>query len=138
MKIGFTGTQIGLTLHQQGEVKRILVEVWSKLLPEETIEFHHGDCIGSDAQAGSIASLLGCIIHVHPPIDARKRAYAKGNVTYAPKEYIERNHNIVDLCNLLIATPRSKDEEIRSGTWATIRYARKRNIPIILITPNGA
>jgi hypothetical protein len=33
----------------------------------------------------------------------------------------------------LIATPESLTEELRSGTWATIRYARKIKKPCLIL-----
>ena len=38
---------------------------------------------------------------------------------------------------MLIACPASADEELRSGTWATIRYARRKLKRIYLILPDG-
>lgn len=57
-----------------------------------------------------------------------------------PAPYIVRDHAIVDEVQFLIGCPRKDIEELRSGTWATIRYARKqrRNLNcIILIYPDG-
>jgi hypothetical protein len=45
--------------------------------------------------------------------------------------------DIVVESELLIATPKEVKEQLRSGTWATVRRARKVGIPIILITPDG-
>ena len=44
MKIGFTGTQKGMTHHQ-------LIKLLDELCSYSNIELHHGDCIGADAQA---------------------------------------------------------------------------------------
>ena len=119
---GFTGTQIGMTVRQSAELARVLME-------EKVDEFHHGDCIGADAQAHEIAYRQGIKIVIHPPTDPRKRAYCrKHDVIVLPeKPYLVRNHDIVDASNFLIAAPKNHHEELRSGTWATIRYARKQN-----------
>ena len=53
------------------------------------------------------------------------------------KDYLVRNHDIVDVCDVLVATPGQKEEQIRSGTWATIRYARKIRKQIIIVYPDG-
>jgi hypothetical protein len=37
----------------------------------------------------------------------------------------------------VIAAPMSSAEILRSGTWATIRYARKAGKPVLIIWPNG-
>jgi len=65
-------------------------------------------------------------------------AGAASDIRRNPKPYLERNHNIVDESELLIACPKSKEEELRSGTWATVRYARKKGVRIILIYPDGS
>ena len=53
------------------------------------------------------------------------------------KPPLDRNHDIVERCDLLIATPHTVEEQLRSGTWATIRYARKVHRPHYIIRPCG-
>ena len=120
MKVGFTGTQVGMSDSQKEKLEVLLKGL-------NITEFHHGDCIGADAEAHEIANDLGLRIVIHPPTNSSKRAYCIPNVLLDRKPYIERNHDIVDSCDLLVATPKSANEELRSGTWATIRYARKVN-----------
>jgi hypothetical protein len=48
-----------------------------------------------------------------------------------------RNRLIAARCDALLATPAEPDEVLRSGTWSTIRYARKEGKPITLILPSG-
>ena len=84
-------------------------------------------------------------ITVHPPRNDKGRAFCKGTkVKVLPaKAYIDRNHDIVNClrdvlpASFLIALPHTARESIRSGTWTTIRYARKRGVPIALILPMG-
>jgi hypothetical protein len=53
--------------------------------------------------------------------------------------YLARDDNIVAETDVLVATPAQTTEVMRgSGTWATIRYARRREKPRILIWPNGS
>ena len=68
MKVGFTGTQKGMTERQFD----IFAAVISELQPEE---FHHGDCIGADEQAHDIVHVVApdCKIVVHPPRIFRQR-----------------------------------------------------------------
>jgi len=54
-----------------------------------------------------------------------------------PKPPLVRNRDIVDECDLLVACPGSDHEELRSGTWACIRYARKVKRKTIIIWPDG-
>lgn len=133
MKIigGFTGTQSGMTTKQKA--------VFETLLAENNVSmFHHGDCIGADAESHAIALKRGVEVIIHPPINDSKRAFCKGaSVVLSPKEYLDRNHDIVNSSSLLFATPKEDKEKIRSGTWATIRYAAKHGKKLFIILPNG-
>lgn len=130
MRIGFTGTQQGMTENQKEELIRLL------LSNDNSGEFHHGDCIGADEQAAHEAHRIGYKICSHPPINPTKRAFFYYEyIRYEPKDYLVRNCEIVDSCDLLIATPKEKEEQLRSGTWATIRYARKTGKPVEIIYP---
>lgn len=54
--------------------------------------------------------------------------------TLPSKPPLERNKDIVDMCDILIAVPIDPEvEEKRSGTWATIRYCRKKGKKIVII-----
>jgi len=129
--LGFTGSQRGASKEQ-------MESVWSLLHGRinAIAAFHHGDCIGADQQVHELlrASILPVI---HPPTDESKRAFCTGGVFRAAKPYLERNHDIVDACDVLIALPGGVDEQRRSGTWATIRYARKVGRELIIIYPGG-
>jgi len=37
----------------------------------------------------------------------------------------------------MIATPGEVDEQLRSGTWSTVRFARKQGKPVHVILPDG-
>lgn len=128
MKIGFTGTQKGMSQSQQRAFTRLILSL-------KIIEFHHGDCIGADSQAHDIVKDMNKEIKIviHPPSDSSKRAYKRGDVIRYELPYLERNKLIVQETRLLIAAPFSLQEELRSGTWATIRYARKTGQPILIL-----
>lgn len=131
MRLGFTGTQKGMTDAQRTTVQRLLSEC-------SVPELHHGDCIGADADAHDIAMHLGIRVVVHPPTNPSKRAYVQGAVRVeSEKPYLDRNHDIVDSTDVLLATPNAKYEVLLSGTWATIRYARKLGREIWLVRPDG-
>ena len=51
-----------------------------------------------------------------------------------PKPYLDRNRDIVDACEVLLATP-DGPERLRSGTWSTVRYARKIGKPVEVRLP---
>lgn len=130
--VGFTGTQKGMT-DAQIEVVELLMENMPAVLYA-----HHGDCIGADAQFDSIAQKKGFDIIQHPPRNASKRAWCEDwSVMSDEEDYMIRNQAIVDSCERMIATPGGFDEELRSGTWATIRRARKANRDLTIIYPDG-
>jgi len=99
---------------------------------------HHGDCIEADAAAHDIAIRLGKHPVIHPPIDPKYRAFKSAPASHMrePLPYLERNHAIVNESDFLIAAP-SGPETLRSGTWATVRYARKVGKRVLVIMPNG-
>ena len=85
-------------------------------------EFRHGVCVGSDLQAAAIAVSLGY----------HEARFPAGSNPLA------RNRIIVDGSQLMFATPNQPREVLRSGTWATIRYANKTYTPGITIWPDGS
>jgi hypothetical protein len=129
IKIGFSGTSDGMTLNQKYFLRKILVKSQG--------EFHHGDCVGSDAQAHDIAEECLLEIVIHPPLYSKYRAFKKTSRILDPKEYLARNWDIAMACDELIATPKGLKEELRSGTWATVRYFKKLVKPVTLIFPDG-
>lgn len=135
MRVGFTGTQIGMTPNQKERLKDILTQFKHEIVEGEALEFHFGDCVGSDEEAAGIAKDLGYALHCHPPLLKAKRAFVKSDVTYPADEYLTRNHHIVHASFSMIATPKEEEEQLRSGTWATVRYARKCFKPLYLVKP---
>ena len=137
MKVGFTGTQHGMSPRQHRKLAAILRGL-------DVSEFHHGDCIGSDAEAHVIAQSLGIRVVVHPPEIDAKRAFvvlSRGTAQRhaddirVPRPYLKRNHDIVSACKLLIAAPKRLSEQRRSGTWATIRFANRNGVEVVIIVP---
>ena len=133
--VGFTGTQQGMTAFQIKAVTRLLRELHT---PFDYGEFHHGDCVGADVQANDIAANHNFTIIIHPPTNTVKQAYTSdAEKTMPRKDYLVRNHDIVDASDVLIATPKENTEQLRSGTWATVRYARKCGKPVYIVLPDG-
>ena len=137
MKIGFTGTQIGMSAEQ----KRAFSKICSVIINDSKInELRHGDCIGADEDAHNIIRELSdkISIHIHPPKIKDKRAFCENFFKiHEEKDYLNRNRDIVNSSDILIATPKEDIEQLRSGTWATIRYAKKQNISVVIIFPDG-
>lgn len=126
--VGFTGTQFGLTV-PQSLVLADLLTVWEEL--------HHGDCLGADAEAAELAKAGGLWVVAHPPTNPAKRAFAHYDEQRGALPYLVRNQAIVDETRMLIACPTGVTEARRSGTWATVRYARSRGRTVIVIWPEG-
>ncbi len=81
---------------------------------------------------------MGIEILKRPSVLLDKRAHTKEGICIAePEKPLDRNKKLVDDGEILVATPAELNEERRSGTWSTIRYARKTDKPIIIIFPNG-
>lgn len=138
--VGFTGTQRGMTEAQYGAVGELLLARFPHAMvttPVRSVTFHHGDCTGADEQAHVIARICGYFIVVHPPTDPKKRAWCTGDFAMTPAPYLERNAAIVRSTLELIATPGEVVEQARSGTWATIRQARRLRRPTTIVWPDG-
>ncbi len=130
IKIGFTGNRYGLKQDQVEQIKLILDKY-------NNIIVIHGDCVGSDTDFHNL-----CIkyretnlnkninIHIYPPNNPSLRAFNKGDLLMKEEPYLKRNLNIIKNSDILIACPIDKNKEIlRSGTWSTIRQAKKKNLP---------
>jgi hypothetical protein len=136
MKFGFTGTQAGMTAHQKARLVTVLTYFTEGSASELAPQLHHGDCIGADWEAASIAKAMGFWIVAWPPTNSAKRGYFKSHDIHIPAPYLVRNQSIVKVTERLIAAPKTMEEEQRSGTWATIRYARKIGKPVEIIWPH--
>jgi len=132
--LGFTGTRNGMTkLQRENFIK--FVRCFNPVM------FHHGDCIGADEEAHEIVDSLGIPITIHPPLIDAKRAYCnrkKNKVTIEITEefeYLKRNRHIVNSSDVVVAIPKKMKEELASGTWATVRYAKSIDKTVFIIWP---
>lgn len=130
--VGFTGTRDGMTIPQILMVQAILTD-WRPHC------FHHGDCVGADAQAAQIARNLGCWVTGHPPSDSKLRAFFPSDGSRRPKKYHDRNADIVTETDCIIATPKSVKPLTGKlgGTWWTVEYALSVGRSVIRILPDG-
>lgn len=140
MHIGFTGTKEGMTERQKIALFRLMETLI--LNDKEGITIHHGDCIGADSDfhticwevsEGYTSNMIYSVGHL--PDKGRFRAFCAFDEERKARPYLKRNEDIVFESDILIACPKSLNEERRSGTWATIRYARKLNKPVIVVDP---
>lgn len=128
MIVGFTGTRHGMNSKQLNAFRSFL-----GTLDWPISEFHHGDCIGADQQANDIARSMDIKTAGHPPIKTSKRAYCKCDIWFTPKEYLARNADIVDVCDVLVVAPQTNVEINRSGTWSTYRDAKRIGRDIMML-----
>lgn len=120
LKLGFTGTRDGMTDYQKDKFVQLILALKPKY-------FHHGLCIGADEQAHDLVRehLPGCWIVGHPCNIIKMRSDRKCDETRPVKDALDRDLDIVREVDILAAAPKSRKEELRSGTWTTVRYARK-------------
>lgn len=131
-RLGFTGTRKGMT-----EIQGTVFTGW--VITNHPDEFHDGDCDGSDEEAHNIvrASLPLCRMIGHPPDNDKHRAGCKYDMNFMPKPYLERNRDIVQDVDSMVAIPDTMEEKKRGGTWYTIRYAREQDRKLTIIYPDG-
>jgi len=129
-----TGTRDGMSSAQQLGLKEILHGCYP-----ENATLHHGGCRGADTEAHTTVACLAT--RIIRPGDWQRHAYWAKRGDYhellEPRPYLDRNKDIVRACDMLIAAPRTLTEELRSGTWATIRYARKQGVAVIILDPGA-
>lgn len=133
-KIGFTGNRHGLTSEQKDQIISILDKY-------NNVIVSHGDCVGSDTDFHQLCVHYKNInpnkkirIDIYPPNIPTLRAYNQGDKLMDEKPYLQRNLDIIKNSSILIACPIDKNkEELRSGTWSTIRKARQNNLTIYIL-----
>ena len=112
MNIGFTGSRYGMSKAQREQFAWLMLRL-------KTNTFHHGAAVGADTQAAAfVRKNPGIEIVAHPASD----------------DPLKRNREIVAACDVLIAAPLTDKEELRSGTWATVRYARAAGKPVVMLS----
>lgn len=135
LRLGFTGTRNGTTAEQRATLRSLLTSL-------KIGEVHHGACLGADTDFAVLMDDLvhDHTVHAHPSNLSgmtSTHALSLADAIHDPMPPLERNRDIVNASDLLIACPQGKEEELRSGTWATIRYARRMGKQIIIIHPDG-
>lgn len=122
-----------MTPAQRDVVRRIL----ERLAPEVVI---HGDCVGADDDFDQIAQELGIPRYLRPCDIASARAHCDRRegtrVVSKVKRPLVRNKDIVYDGKALLACPTGPEVKF-SGTWATIRYAKRAGKTVIIVWPNG-
>lgn len=129
IKIGFTGNREGLNEDQTAKILELLSQYTNYI-----IHIYHGDCLGADTDFHKLCvdfknnNTTEMVITIMPPDKNVMRGFNNGDILMKPKPYLERNNDIVINSDIIIGCPLDKNNEIlRSGTWSTIRKARKMN-----------
>lgn len=138
MRLGFTGSRYGMT---PGQTLKLL-DVMGSI--SGVTEMHLGGCVGVDTEVLflSIEAGFGGAIFIHPATmspgwDAKHVAEPMPEVEfwrYDAKHPLERNKDIVNACDLLIAMPASMTKRT-GGTWRTIALAEDTLTPHLIIPP---
>jgi hypothetical protein len=134
MIVGFTGTRQGMTDEQ-------LVK-FGLILPDAMMVFKHGAAIGADEQAAACVRGKSPKTHItaYPSnigSQTSEEAIAISDTVLPPDQPLKRNRDIIEMSDVLIAAPAGMTEELRSGTWATVRLARRIRQRIIFVWPDG-
>jgi hypothetical protein len=138
LKLGFTGTQLGCSADQLVNLDYLLRRCFRA---GQVVSVHHGDCIGADEQFHDLVRMIWPKVRIigHPSSEAyvEKHANCKTDASWKGRAPLARNKDIVNATDYLIACPKNSVELRRSGTWSTIRYARKLRRSVDLILPDG-
>jgi predicted Rossmann-fold nucleotide-binding protein len=138
MILGFTGTRGELPIEQQA----VLVEQLLRLRPTTVL---HGGAPGADELAHAEVTAMGLVsVEVYPGSGDRYRYWhqrwikEQNFVLKHPMAPLARDKVIARRCDHLLACPGTMEEIVRSGTWATVRYARAAGKPITIVLPDGS
>ncbi len=143
-KIGITGSRKGMTKEQ----KPVYAQFVEKYAP---FELHHGDCVGTDEETHKyyyLYDIRNKKIVIHPPTNGTLRAHCHLMLEESPqpikveirdeKDYLDRNRDIVDETDFLLAFPNKETtNQYRGGTWYTIRYAVSLDKRVFVVYANG-
>lgn len=125
-----------MTREQYSTMEDLVVARWYRRYP---MVGHHGLCVGADESFNDMCrSVLMCKVVGHPgpaPTELESYRYVDDRRPRAP--YLARNSHIVRDCQVIIAAPRTATEEMRSGTWQTVRLARRAGKQLIVVMPEG-
>lgn len=132
--IGVTASREGVSETQ----RRALTTFLLRARAAGADRFHHGCCVGGDEIAAVIAHNLGYRVVGHPPVKTQWRsmlACGVSNELRDPLDYLARDVQIVEEVDALIGLPNRP--ECGSGTWFTVRQARRANKPRLVLLPGG-
>ncbi|TXI11661.1 MAG: hypothetical protein E6Q76_02190 [Rhizobium sp.] len=140
--VGVTGTRDGLTAAQRAALREHLT-AWLLYSIHGPPTFHHGGCVGADREAHELAREVWgktAVVVIHPASDQPERLcdWRDADELREPLPSLVRNRDIVASVSegsVLLALPKENREQRRSGTWATVRYARAECRGVVIFGP---
>jgi hypothetical protein len=144
--VGISGVRHPLNAAQR-DLFRNLIAVFRPVDfgAEQGVMMHHGACTGADSEAHTAGCVYGFDITLHPASNTGQwhngylKPQGRGVQLERHASYV-RNRQIVAAADVLIVAPlypEAYPQSLRSGTWQTIRYARKKGIPVYYAMLNG-
>jgi hypothetical protein len=134
--LGFTGRKEGIT-----ESQIIMITNFVRII--NFASAIHGDCVGADACFHDIVRKEKprpkAYIEKYPSLHTDYQANKEADFINEPMKALVRDKIMANKSNIMLATPPTEQEILRSGTWATVRYARASPTirKVIIIAPNG-
>lgn len=133
MSVAVSGPARKLTEEEFGIVRAEIAK-----LPPGTHLFS-GGAHGVDTAAAFFALELGLPVVLVVPADLFHNYRLAQNTELADVievegSYMDRNDRLAEEADELIAFPRSPNETVRSGTWATVRRFRKQEKPVKIVS----
>jgi len=135
-EIGFTGTRQGMTCSQ----KLVVADILARQKPDKV---NHGMCIGADKDFDDICRILGIWRRGWPGVGKDGTCSTRATCYDIEEQMGERPYKVRDRLIVahgkdgLIATPKGYKEELRSGTWLTVRIARQLHVVRWIVFPDG-
>ena len=142
MILTLTATRRGITSAQRAAVPGLLAAYPTTLL--------HGGAPGGDEELHELISGLrgflvsNCQVEVYPANASRhmfwkdKARFAPFALTVQPPEHpLVRNQIMATRADHVLACPETAHEVLRSGTWTTVRAARRAGHRVTIIEPDG-
>lgn len=130
--VSFTGTAGALSRAERVFIRAVLVRIRAD-------RYVTGGADGVDTTVHFAAAQLwpdAKHLVLAPRAPWSERVASGAQIEFAPEgrsvsdAYMRRNDQLVAASPLLVAFPRSGVEKLRSGTWATIRRARKAGLEV--------
>lgn len=130
LTVAFTGTRKGLTPEQYTGLATVLTRLAGTRLV-------HGDAVGADAVADTLAHGLGYQTACYPGNIPGERAFCCSILLGRAKHPLDRNADIVKAGDVLVACPADATPQRRGPTWQAVSLAQAAGKPIVLIWPDG-